>query len=329
VSQAKANPIAAHEDPGEPPDVVIAVLTYRRNDMLPALLAELVRQAEQSSQRCTVMVVDNNPEASARDVVASLRLTGLEYVHEPEPGIAAGRNRALELAAQADAIVFLDDDETPEAGWLPALLTAHRTFGAAAVTGPVVREYPEPPSRLVDGMRFWDRVRRATGTQVPAASTANLLLDVPFLRANNLRFDARFGLSGGSDTLLTRQIVAAGGRIIWCDEAVVIDHVEPERLTREWLIHRSRRIGNTHSRASMVMAPGAGTRARLVAQGISLVALGTGSQATGWLRRQPERQGYGIWRRSRGVGIITGAVGRTHFDYRRTEAGAPAPGQEA
>src|SRR3954469_16278179 len=70
--------------------VVVAVLTYRRTDRLAGLLPQLVQQA--AAVGAAVLVVDNDPEASARPVAAG---SPVRYVHEPRPGIAAARNRAL------------------------------------------------------------------------------------------------------------------------------------------------------------------------------------------------------------------------------------------
>ena len=46
----------------------------------------------------------------------------MRYVHEPAPGISAGRNRALDEAGDADLLSFIDDDEVPRPGWLSALI---------------------------------------------------------------------------------------------------------------------------------------------------------------------------------------------------------------
>lgn len=310
--------------------VVVAVLTYERSTHLPTLLSHLIDQASTSPVPADVLVVDNNPDGRAEPVVRSMGNPGVHYVHEPEPGIAAGRNRAISWSVGRDAIAFLDDDETPSDGWLRNLLHAAEVTDAAGVTGPVVRRYPTTPSPLVHGMRRWDRVRRPTGSTVPAASSANLLLDLRFMHALGLRFNPAFGLTGGSDTLLTRQIVASGGRLVWCDEAIVFDHVTPERLTPTWLRGRGRRVGNTHARVSLALDPGPRTRVRLVAHGVALQAWGAGTSVAGLLLGDAELDGAGRWRRARGRGIVSGALGRTHFDYARPADGhvGPAAGRD-
>ena len=51
------------------------------------------------------------------------------------------------------------------------------------------------------------------------------MLDLNQVRAFGVEFDPIFGLSGGSDTLFTRQLVAAGGELIWCDSAPVVEWI--------------------------------------------------------------------------------------------------------
>ena len=85
----------------------------------------------------------------------------MRYVHEPEPGIAAARNRALDEAGPADLLVFIDDDERPVDGWLARLVETYRVDRPTAVVGPVVSEYEQQPDAWVSAGRFFDRRRLA------------------------------------------------------------------------------------------------------------------------------------------------------------------------
>ena len=237
---------------GIPADgLVIAVLTFRRPEDIALALPRLAAQAgtilagpaqgpldEPAGPPATVLVIDNDPEASARPIVEQLAGTlrpGLvRYVHEPRPGIAAARNRALREAASSALLVFIDDDEVPSAQWLAQLVDLQRSSGAAAVVGPVISEYEHAPEPWIEAGKFFHRRRLATGTPLGVAATNNLLLDLRQVRGLRLSFDERFGLSGGSDTLFTRQLVQRGGSMLWCDEAVVVDRVPSSRLTRGW-----------------------------------------------------------------------------------------------
>ena len=126
------------------PHVTIGVLTYRRTDDLAALLPALVDQARQCRLPATVIVVDNDPDASASGLVATLDSHLVRYVHEPQPGIAAARNRALD-EAETDLLVFIDDDERPVPRWLDLMIETWQFHRPAAVVGPVVSEFSEQP----------------------------------------------------------------------------------------------------------------------------------------------------------------------------------------
>ena len=91
--------------------VVIAVATFRRPDCLARILPPLVEQAGQLGAAASVLVVDNDPDGGAAHYVLSIASPTVRYVHEPRPGIAAARNRALDESAAADVVVFIDDDE--------------------------------------------------------------------------------------------------------------------------------------------------------------------------------------------------------------------------
>ena len=93
--------------------------------------------------RCSILVIDNDPARSGERVAAE---HGVTYVVEPRPGIAAVRNRALAEceSAAADVLLFIDDDETPEPGWLRAMIEMYTTTRPTAVAGRVVTPCPTP-----------------------------------------------------------------------------------------------------------------------------------------------------------------------------------------
>ncbi len=297
--------------PGRPPSVVIAVLAYRRADELRALLPDLVRQAESPQFDGRVMVIDNDPAASAADIVDQFAGQRVRFVHEPRPGIAAARNRALDEAAADDILVFIDDDERPVGGWLESLVDMQQCCGSAGVVGPVVSEFGAPPSDWIRAGRFFERRRFASGTEVQVAATNNLLLDLRQIHTLGVRFDERFGLSGGSDTLFTREVVRRGGRLVWCDEALVVDRVPPSRVTRQWVLRRSLRSGNSWSRTALeIAAPGRrlSTRAALVGRSAARIGGGAGQFLIGLLCRSSTHQARGLRTLARGIGMFTGSL---------------------
>ncbi|WP_299953617.1 glycosyltransferase family 2 protein [uncultured Modestobacter sp.] len=306
---------------GQPP-VTVAVLTFRRPETLAALLPELVAQAADVSCGARVLVVDNDPAGSGRRTVADARPSSevrVDYVHEPTPGIAAGRNRALAESADGDLLVFIDDDELPHPGWLAHLLATQAATGAAAVAGTVTSRFPAPLPPWIEAGGFFDRRRLPTGTPIEVAATNNLLLHLPQVQAAGVRFDPAFGLSGGEDTLFTRQLVAAGGRMVWCAEAVVTDVVPPERATRAWVLRRAFSSGNSVSRVALALA-GSPLR-RVVARaegwsrGVGRVLAGAARWLLGVLTGDVRHRARGARSAARGAGMLAGTAGHVYQEY--------------
>lgn len=304
-------------------DSVVAVLSYRRVELLRTLLPELARQARALPTAARVLVVDNDPLGLARVTVEQLGLPEVEYRHEPRPGIAAARNAAIDAAATASTLVFIDDDETPSGNWLASLVEAQGTHGGAAIAGSVVRTYETEPAQWIRAARVFDRYRLASGSPVEAASTANLLLDLNYVRQHGLRFDDRLGLSGGSDYLFTRQISASGGRIYWCDEAVVFDPVPASRLTARWTLQRGYRSGNSRAVVSVILAgrtiDQVRVRSHMIGGGLMRMAGGSARAAFGLATRSSTHEGQGAWTFVRGAGMIGGALGHRFVEYRRAQ----------
>lgn len=312
-------------DADRTPEVVVGVATFRRPAALARLLPELVAQLRDYAGRGSVVVVDNDPQGGAREQVAAFADRGVRYVHEPRPGIAAARNRALASAGEAALLVFVDDDGLPTPGWLGRMVAAWVRWHPAAVSGPAVPRFEEgEPDPWVAGSGVFDRTVRATGTLLGGASSANLLLDLAQLRAYGLEFDEAFGLTGGSDTMLTHAIVAAGGEIRWCDEAEVLDFHSVDRMTRAWVRRRSYRTGNDWSRVALALSgPGPrrfAERLELVARGVVRGTTGVTNQVRGAVGRDVGRRALGACQVSTAIGVVGGALGVVSVEYGRPTA---------
>ena len=315
----------------EPRSLAIAVLTFRRTQALQNLIPLLLAQAESVAVPSYILVVDNDPDGSAGPVVSRFASESVRYEHEAEPGIAAARNLALAAASETDLLVFIDDDEIPHEHWLANLMQTYQQYRSAGVVGNVLREYEIDPDPWIMAGRFFDRDPIKTGTPVPAAGTGNLLLDLNQIRKLGVTFDPVFGLSGGSDTLFTRQIVRRGGQLIWCAEAPIFEQIPASRLTRKWVLTRAFRIGNASSRTALVMADTAMERMRVrtMATLAGLARLGGGGlrYLRGKLTGSTASEARGLRTTARGAGMLSGAFGY-HYDreYRNARRQAVSQG---
>jgi glycosyltransferase involved in cell wall biosynthesis len=306
--------------------LVVAVLTYRRPEKLGRGLALVVEQvevltADRPGTTAAVLVVDNDPAASARDAVAAGAGRPVRYVCEPTPGIAAARNRALDEAAADDLLVFIDDDEWAEPGWLSSLVDTWAATGAAAVMGRVLSSFAQPVPPFVEAGRFFVRRRLPTGTPVPVVAAGNLLLDLRQVRAAGVRFDESLGLGGGEDTLFSRRLALAGRTMVWCDESVAVDVVPADRLTREWVLRRAWSHGLNTTRFDVLLAPGPRARRVAAVRGLVGGAVRVGGGAARWAwgtaARDLTHRARGLRALHRGRGMVAGALGRRFEEYAR------------
>jgi len=309
------------------PSLTIAVLTFQRpsdiEDILPSLVAQAVT-AQAEGLHVSITVVDNDPLGSARETVVGFSRASavdVEYRHEPVPGISAARNCALDSASDSDLLVFIDDDERPTDAWLSLLLSTWRLTGATAVVGPVVSTFEVEPDPWISAGQFFQRKRVQSGTVVGVAATNNLLLDLRFVRAHDIRFDLAFGITGGDDTMFTRELTRAGGIIVWCDEAIVMDIVPRHRITRRWVTLRAMSSGNSWAITSVKLERSAFrrlvTRTRLTGKG-GVRLLGGGIRfAGGIVTGRVDLRARGVRTLARGVGMVGGAWGYKYLEYRR------------
>ncbi|MFI7582582.1 glycosyltransferase family 2 protein [Kocuria sp. M1N1S27] len=317
------------------PAVVIGVPTYRRPGVLPRLVTELREQAEDLLGRAgrpalagsvRIVLADNDPERSAEQTVAELSRssggTGSEvrYVSEPVPGIAAVRNRILEETSGEDILLSLDDDERPRPAWARHLVETWRETGAAFVAGRVVPEYTGEVDPWLLAGRFFVRRQLPTGTAVPFAAGGNMLLDLSQVRASGVRYRDDFGLSGGEDTVFTKELHAAGHSIVWCNESEAVDVVPAERQTKRWVLIRALSHGNTTVLSDTALSPSHRRRAlrvRAAIGGLLRLVAGIGRAIAGFAVRMPVHQARGLRTACRGAGMLLGAAGWSYEEYGR------------
>jgi succinoglycan biosynthesis protein ExoM len=300
------------------PHVAICALTFRRPEGLRALLDGL-RSLDPPDPGVTVrvIIVDNDPTGSGEAVVRAAAASlpwPVTYEIEPRRGIAQGRNRAVATAAGADFVAFIDDDEVPDPAWLNELLAVQRSTGADIVTGPVLPRFAErPPAWVVDGA-FFERPRFRTGTTIHYSYTSNVLIASSVFRGEDRPFAEWFVLSGGDDTHFFLRARLNGHRIVWADEATVVETIPASRVDVGWLVRREYRRGNTLSLCLRDLVDSPLRRLRRAGQGLFRIVQGVTVLASAVARGRAAAV-RGIQRVAFGVGLLTGLAGVRYDEY--------------
>jgi len=238
-----------------PSSATVVLPTYLRPTSLVRALRGLAEQ-EDPGVEWDVVVVDNDRHRSGAEAVDGLRNEAIErlgrrlrVVVEPTPGSAAARNRGIDEAT-GTVTVFLDDDVVPSAVWLRELLTpvlAGRSdaAGGRVILDPDVRRPPWFDDDALGGyLAAFDLAsdERDLGAD-EFVVTSNAAFATERLRASG-GFRADLGPRPGNpmvndDVLLTRNFVAAGGRVRYAPAAVVVHELPADRLRPAYLLRRA------------------------------------------------------------------------------------------
>jgi succinoglycan biosynthesis protein ExoM len=267
--------------------ISVCIATYRRTERLRAVLDDLARQTCLPDE---VIVVDNDASGSAKPVMDDMLKTGMPFVIkyeiQPERNIALTRNRTVALA-DGDWLAFIDDDERAPPTWLQQLRDVTLSHHAAGVLGPVIPQVPAAAPNWIQRGRFYDFPRMHTGGIVPLNRLrfGNVLLSGAVLRAEPGPFDPNYGLTTGEDADMLARLVKKGAHIIWCDEAVVYEPVEPARLSLRWLLRRALSGGQEFGRKSLRGTYGRMSftgRMRFFCQALLQLLMATGLTLLSW-----------------------------------------------
>jgi succinoglycan biosynthesis protein ExoM len=225
----------------------VCVVTYRRLHLLKKLLLSLDRQIKHNLFSYQVIVVDNDRQRTAKTVVERFepKNCSIRYVVEPEKNIALARNRALNLCA-ADYIATIDDDETADECWLLNFFNAAVQYRADVLFGRVEPVFEAKTPEYMKKCPIFNRERLPSGSIIGIESynTGNAYFKRGAIENESLRFDPRFGQTGGEDTHFFDQLKQKGYPAVWCDEAVVFHYYPPERARLRWILQRTFRLGN-------------------------------------------------------------------------------------
>ena len=254
----------------------VVIPSYRRPEDLARAIDSVLAQEDIASS-FEILVVDNDPEGSAKPVVQAKAANDralVRYVHEKRPGISHARNTGVAEAA-GRYLAFLDDDEGADPHWLAYFLDTLERFAADAVVGPVLPRFPKGAAIDAYRRRVYTRdARMPTGTRLLRWNIGNSIFDRARCFVGDEPFLPRLGRTGGEDTVFLRQLTRRGRTMVWCGEAVAWERVPVDRLGADYLLRRAFRGAQTATFVCTAVKPRELGRAlRLMAGGCAQLAL--------------------------------------------------------
>lgn len=224
------------------PHITVCICTFRRPQLLARLLDSLAGQQTDMRFTYSVVVVDNDAQASGRPVVMDFiaqRRVDAKYCSESRQNIALARNMALDNST-GEYIALIDDDEFPEPDWLLRMFEASEKYEAAGILGPVRPHFDEPPPNWIIKGKFCERPEHPTGRIMSwrECRTGNVLFRREILDHEIEAFNPRFG-TGGEDHDFFMRMIQRGHIFRWCNEGIAYETVPPVRWTREYMLKRA------------------------------------------------------------------------------------------
>lgn len=280
----------------------ICIATYRRPYLLKQLLDSLLRQQLNAGIRVEIIVVDNDTEQSAKEIVENFQEARFPIIYavEPRKNISHARNKGVELAG-GDYLLFIDDDETASEHWLSTMLETLHRHQADIVIGRVISDFHSDTPEWVKRIFLFNRPIVRTGTMPGSLSTANCLVKASVFKSEQAVFDERFGLTGGEDSYLFHSLCQKGKHIVYAREAEVNEFIPPERTKAQWMLKRAYRTGNIYGRICIELAENkalervknfAASLSRLIASSfLTLVHLPFVSKRWHWLLKTASNYG--------------------------------------
>ena len=237
--------------------LLVGIPTHKRPELLRKCLDSIAAQRG-ALPEIEVFIADNDAAGREGVNLVEQMAPGFPYplagAVVAQPGISAVRNAILDEAKRrgVDFIAMIDDDETASPEWLVNLLKVQRETSADIVGGHVDFVFCCPPPQEIKFSRSFRTRPRAQGPTHPLTASNNFLVGAQAMADRGWpRFDLEFGLTGGGDTEWFMRLARLGIRFAWAADALVIEEVPLDRMTRKWILQRAYRAGNSNMRISL------------------------------------------------------------------------------
>lgn len=229
--------------------ITIAICTHNRIDDIDRCLKHLMPQAKQAG--FPVILVDSaSNEVTAESLRNHADTYGLTLLRLDIAGLSLARNAAID-AASTPWIAFIDDDIVVHEGWAENMANAIKDAPArtALIGGRILPRYPDDAKTDHISAKWLLSlscvVDRGSGRVIDEYNICggNVVYNVEALRSVG-GFPpklSRFGslLLSGDESFVVERVLDEGWSGFYDDRFVVDHHIQPERLTLDWLRKRS------------------------------------------------------------------------------------------
>jgi succinoglycan biosynthesis protein ExoM len=228
----------------------VCIATFKRPVLLRKLIQSLFDQKSIDDTKLEIIIVDNDVEKSAKEIVAEFSDTSsvtISYYEQPIQNISLTRNMAIDKSS-GRYLAIIDDDETADKHWIRNLIDAIIRFDADAVFGYVLPVFPHNSPVWLQQREVYFLPMGKTGDPPSSFPTTNCMIKSDKVNQFNVRFDPKYGLSGGGDQVFFRLLSTYGAKYVICREAITYEIVPAHRTKLKSICSRNIQKGNSYGR---------------------------------------------------------------------------------
>jgi succinoglycan biosynthesis protein ExoM len=228
----------------------VCVATFKRPELLRKLIQSLFEQKNIDDIILEIIIVDNDINKSAKEVVSEFCDTSfisIAYYEQPVQNISLTRNMALDKAS-GKYIAILDDDETADEYWIRNLIDTFVKYNADAVFGYVIPVFDPIIAQWKKQREIYFEPMGKTGETPLSFPTTNCMIKADKVNQFNIRFDQEYGLSGGEDQVFFRLLSTYKAKFVICREAITYEAISINRSKLNSICKRAIHQGNAYGR---------------------------------------------------------------------------------
>jgi succinoglycan biosynthesis protein ExoM len=301
------------------PSYSVCITTARRNEFLRELLASVEQQTWlPAPDGFEVIVVDNNPDASAKAVVDAFgsQPWPIRYLHNPVPSIPISRNTAVAAARHQD-LVLIDDDQLLPPGLFHRLEETWRDQPPTTAAGLFHRKLQFEP-----GVSIWAKrggvdppLNYSQGSTLPPSHAHTGGVVVRRGVFDRVRFDEKWGLRGCDDNAFFKAIGADGLSVVYLRSVEIIERIDPGRSTFRALVVQGYQQGLCFAHVELEAARGLDTAVFLAKAVMAFGVYGVALPFAVLLRQRRAIRTLKMFVRQ--IGKIVGVFGFSYDYYAR------------
>jgi glucosyl-dolichyl phosphate glucuronosyltransferase len=233
--------MSSDADRNRPPLISVAICTRNRARLLSGAVESVLSQLDCKTQ---LTIIDNGSTDETPALLAEFarRNPMVRSYLEPRLGIGHARNSAM-VNSPGDWVLFLDDDDTAEPGWLAAyrsFLESPPSANIAVVGGRIIPNYETTPPRWWTkgdgGLDLGPLPRRFESRAGPwscnAAYRRDAVQKIGGFNPSLGRKGAFYGAHEESDVYI--RLLEAGYEAWYLPEARILHLIQGERLRAAW-----------------------------------------------------------------------------------------------